>query len=90
MRVLPPGNECERQNPKKLEKVAISHFFDTQSGVSPLFYLRGKARYAIIHLRMLLNGGELMDDSCSCTGKQASAEGVHLCRFMARNRSVAA
>ena len=73
---------------KKLEKVAISHFFDTQSGVFPLFYLRGKARYAIIQLRMLLNGGELMDDSCSCTGKQASAEGVHLCRFMARTRGI--
>ena len=55
-----------------------------------LFYLLRKARYAIIQLRMLLNGGELMDDSCSCTGKQASAEGVHLCRFMARTRSVAA
>ena len=36
-----PGAELhalrERQNPKKLEKVAFSHFFDTQSGVFPLF-----------------------------------------------------
>ena len=78
MRVLPPGNECRG----KIRKSGHCHFFE--SGVFPLFYLRGKARYAIIHLRMLLNGGELMDDSCSCTGKQASAEGVHLCRFMAR------
>ena len=31
-----------------------------------------------------------MDDSCSCTGKQASAEDIHLYRFMARTRSVAA
>ena len=29
LRVLPPGNECERQNPQKLEKVVFSHFFDT-------------------------------------------------------------
>ena len=28
MRVLPPGSECERRNPKKLKKVATSHFFD--------------------------------------------------------------
>jgi hypothetical protein len=28
LRVLPPGNERERQNPKKLEEVAKSHFFE--------------------------------------------------------------
>ena len=27
-RVLPPGSECERRNPKKLKKVATSHIFD--------------------------------------------------------------
>ena len=29
LRVLPPGNECERQNPQKLEKVVFSHFSDS-------------------------------------------------------------
>ena len=29
MRGLPPGSECERQTPRKLEKVAVSHFFDS-------------------------------------------------------------
>ena len=30
MQVLPPGSERERQNLRKLEKVAYSHFFDSQ------------------------------------------------------------
>ena len=29
MLLLPPGSECEKRNPKKLKKVAFSHFFDT-------------------------------------------------------------
>ena len=33
MQVLPPGSVSERQNLKKLEKVALSHFFDTLSPV---------------------------------------------------------
>ena len=28
LRVLPPRNERERQNPKRFKKVALSHFFD--------------------------------------------------------------
>ena len=32
MRILPPGSECERRNPKKLKKVATSHSFDRLKG----------------------------------------------------------
>ena len=30
LRVLPPGSVCERQNPKKLEEMARSHFFEKE------------------------------------------------------------